>query len=253
MTCIPTAAVPAPGGPPGAPRPGALTAREVTYAAFVAERRGTLLRTALLLSGGDADRAEALVRGALTRLYLVWPWVGPHGPLARARQLLLDAAVAEAPRLQESPGTAGPDLVTALAGLPPRTRLAVVLRDVEHLGEAEVADVLSCSLHSLRRLALAGRLQVRTALAALPVPGGGRPTRAPATGPTTAPGGPTMTDPDLTALLRGAAERLPLPVTGPADVPGDLDRGRRTLVLVRRRRAGRPGLPAGNRPAGAGS
>jgi len=71
-----------------------------------------------------------------------------------------------------------------------------------------------------------------------------------------------MTDPDLTLLLRGAADRLTVPATGPADVAGDLHRGRRTLALVRRRRAVRPGRSAGSRlpeladarpPAGAGS
>ena len=185
MTSIPTAAVPAPVEPAGAGRPTAPTAREVSYAAFVAEWRQALLRTALLLSGGDDGRAEVLVRGALTRLYLVWPWVGPHGPTARARQLLLAAAVAEEPRLRGGAASgrtrapAGPDVLQALAELPARTRLAVVLRDVEHLGEAEVADVLGCSLHTLRRLAADGRQQLRAALTAVPAPGGGPCTRPP--------------------------------------------------------------------------
>ena len=69
-----------------------------------------------------------------------------------------------------------------------------------------------------------------------------------------------MTDPDLTLLLRGAGDRLTVPATCPVDVAGDLERGRRTLTLVRRRRAGRPGRPgrlpepaAVRPPAGAGS
>ena len=251
--------------PAGAGRPGALTAREVSYATFVAEWRGSLLRTALLLGGGDVGRAEPLLRRALTRLYLVWPWVGPHGPVARARQLLLDAAIAEDARprgdagepsrrgADGSPAPTGPDLLRALAELPPRTRLAVVLRDVEHLGEAEAADVLGCSRHTLRGLAADGHQQLRSA-----VP----PSLPPAAATPPTPRRPTMTDPELTLLLRGAVDRLRAPATGPDDVAGDVDRGRRTLTLVRRRRAVRPGRSSVSRlpdlldtrpPAGAGS
>ena len=56
--------------------------RDDEFQDYVRRRRGTLLRTATLLTSGDRHLAEDLVQIALTRLYLAWP---------RARRLDTDA------------------------------------------------------------------------------------------------------------------------------------------------------------------
>lgn len=57
-------------------------------------------------------------------------------------------------------------LLQALAGLPPRQRAAVVLRHVEGLPEREVAQVLGCSVGTVKSQTHAGLARLREALPA---------------------------------------------------------------------------------------
>ena len=52
-----------------------LTDRDREFTAFVLTHRPALVRTARMVSAGDAHRAEDLVRLALTRMYVRWPRV----------------------------------------------------------------------------------------------------------------------------------------------------------------------------------
>lgn len=47
--------------------------RDEQFHSFVASRRASLLRTATLLTAGDAHLAEDLVQSTLTKLYVAWP------------------------------------------------------------------------------------------------------------------------------------------------------------------------------------
>ncbi len=141
--------------------------RDEEFRAFVVARRPALQRLATLLAAGDPHLAEDVVQTALTRLYVAW-WRVEHdqGPEAYARRILVNAVVderrrpwrrhetsrAELPEVA-SPRGAGPggstedrDTVrTALAGLPPGMRAAVVLRHWLGYDVGECARLLDCS------------------------------------------------------------------------------------------------------------
>jgi RNA polymerase sigma-70 factor (sigma-E family) len=136
--------------------------REDEFRAFVVGSRGRLLRTATLLSSGDAHEAEDLVQTVLLRIYLSWPRIRPETRDAYARRMLVNALVDERRRPHarherneaEVPDVAvEPILPTdtdaavfrALAELPPRMRAAVVLRHLNDASVAETAEALGCS------------------------------------------------------------------------------------------------------------
>jgi RNA polymerase sigma factor (sigma-70 family) len=54
-------------------------------------------------------------------------------------------------------------LIRALAGLPPRQRTVLVLRYYNDLSEAEVADVLGCSVGTVKSQASRGLARLREA------------------------------------------------------------------------------------------
>jgi RNA polymerase sigma-70 factor (sigma-E family) len=156
--------------------------RDAEFSDFVASRRAQLRRTAYLLCG-DAHRAEDLVQTVLMKLYVAWPRVrradGGVGVNvdAYARRMLVNAHIDESRRpwrrewsddsrfdvIEAAETTTTEDrdlLMTALAGLPPRQRAAVVLRHYWGLSVEETARDLGCSTgtvksqtsHALRRL-----------------------------------------------------------------------------------------------------
>jgi RNA polymerase sigma-70 factor (sigma-E family) len=135
---------------------------------FVRDRSTALLRTAVLLAGGDRGHAEDLVQGVLERMYVRWERIdGP--PEAYARRALTHAAVnrwrtrGRRPEASLPAGTdrAGPDdpaaavdlrdaLVRALLTLPPRQRAVLVLRYLDDLPDEEVARALDCSVGTVK-------------------------------------------------------------------------------------------------------
>lgn len=146
---------------------------------FVRDRSVGLLRTAYLLTGSRTD-AEDLLQEALTGLARSWPKVVRAGnPEAYARRALHNAAIDGYRRRSARPVVVGePSLATpaggdpfadsdrrvtlqqALARLTPRQRAVLVLRFYEQHTEAETAQVLECSVstvksqtrHALKRL-----------------------------------------------------------------------------------------------------
>ncbi|SEG48682.1 RNA polymerase sigma-70 factor, sigma-E family [Actinacidiphila yanglinensis] len=134
---------------------------------FVANRSTALLRTAVLLSGGDRHAAEDLLQNALVKVANRWHRIDE--PEAYVRQVLYrqqvsrwrlkgrrkELTVAEPPE-----GAAGGDgtgaaelrlvIRGALARLTTRQRTVLVLRYFEDLPEAEVARMLGCSVGTVR-------------------------------------------------------------------------------------------------------
>jgi RNA polymerase sigma-70 factor (sigma-E family) len=151
---------------------------EVSFEDFVRARSGSLLRTALLLTGQNRAEAEDLLQLALERAYRHWPRIcRSDDPERYVRRILASASTDRWRRLlrrpeqalvDADPGPVVPDrtseiadrdyLLWALAGLPPRQRAVLVLRYFDDLSEAETAQMLGCSLgtvksHAARALA----------------------------------------------------------------------------------------------------
>jgi RNA polymerase sigma-70 factor (sigma-E family) len=142
---------------------------------FVAETAETLLRSAYLIAWDFAE-AEDLVQDCLFRIARRWPRVRKmEHPAAYARTVLVHLALdggkgrgrrraelgpASAVHLEASEDEAAiriigrveasADLLRALGGLPPRQRVALVLRYFEDLSEADVADVMDCSIGTVK-------------------------------------------------------------------------------------------------------
>jgi len=135
---------------------------------YVAARSPALLRTAYLITGSRSD-AEDLLQTSLAKTYLAWTRIRDRNSVdAFVRRVLVNThtsswrrhrRVAETPveRLPEITGrdaTADSDLHdalwAALRSLPPKMRAAVVLRYYEDLSEADVAEVLGCSIGTVK-------------------------------------------------------------------------------------------------------
>lgn len=157
------------------------TARDDQFRAYVTGRRGGLLRTAVLLSSGNAHRAEDLVQNVLLRMYLSWPRIREGTRDAYARRMLVNAHLDEHRRPHnrrervhaEVPDVAVEDreptdietaVFRALAQLPPRMRAAVILRHLHDISVAETADALGCSEGTVKSQTARGLAQLRAAL-----------------------------------------------------------------------------------------
>ena len=151
---------------------------EADFRAFVSARSGALGRTAYLLTG-DRQLGEDLLQEALTRVASRWERVAAAGdPEPYVRRVLYTCAVdswrRKRPRevFGEQVERAGRDegadadrrlmLAAALRQLAPRQRAVLVLRFYEDQTEAQTADLLGCSVSTVKS-------QTRDALARLRV------------------------------------------------------------------------------------
>jgi RNA polymerase sigma-70 factor (sigma-E family) len=134
---------------------------ERSFAAYVADRRPALVRTAYLICG-DAHLAEDLVQGALVKAVAHWRRIGDH-PEPWLRKVIVNDHMSGwrkhrgRERLTDAvpDGPAGEavrdlDLATALRRLPPRQRAVVVLRYYEDLTEQETARVLGVAVGTVK-------------------------------------------------------------------------------------------------------
>lgn len=141
------------------------------FSEFVRGRSTALLRTAVLLTGGDRGHAEDLLQGVLERMYVRWRRIDTS-PEAYARRALVHASVnrwrgrRRRPELPLLGAAGGPEppapgdpaatvdlrdaLVRELLRLPPRQRAVLVLRYLDDLPEAEVAAALGCSVGTVK-------------------------------------------------------------------------------------------------------
>jgi RNA polymerase sigma-70 factor (sigma-E family) len=144
------------------------------FEAFVAEHGARLLRTAYLVVD-DVGDAEDLVQEGLSRVARRWPKIRSMAlPGAYARRIVVNLAIDLATRRSRQPDevTLEPDfgaepvdpaalarlsqvddatvLLPAIAQLPPRQRAVLVLRYFEDLSEAATAEVLGCSVGTIK-------------------------------------------------------------------------------------------------------
>lgn len=154
----------------------------IAFEDFVRARSAALLRTALLLTGGQSrPEAEDLLQTALERAYRHWSRICQSGdPERYVRRILANASTDWWRRLRrrpehalsgDEPGPAVGDhagtiadrdfLLRALTGLPPRQRAVLVLRYYCDMSEAEIADALGCSTGTVKSQASRGLARLR--------------------------------------------------------------------------------------------
>jgi RNA polymerase sigma-70 factor (sigma-E family) len=136
------------------------------FAAFVAARSGALIRVAYVLTG-DQHAAEDLLQSALTRAAAHWGRIHT-APEAYVRQIMYreqvswwrrrarrpETAMAQPPEPPAgAPAASVEDRLAvqdALRALPARKRAVLVLRYLEDLPERQVAEILGCSVGTVR-------------------------------------------------------------------------------------------------------
>lgn len=147
---------------------------------FVVTHRQALLRTAYLLTG-DRGHAEDLVQTALLKTCRHWRRVAGTGdPSAYVRRVLVTTATSWRRRLltteqvmEAVPEQAHDDryaersdeVMQALRTLPPRMRAVVVLRYYEDRSEAQTAELLGCSIGTVKTQSSRAVARLRLALA----------------------------------------------------------------------------------------
>ena len=149
---------------------------------FVAARSAALMRTAYLLQG-DRASAEDLLQSALAKAYRHWSRVRRAGDPAAyvraimvnerrswwrrtARREVLDGTPPERPAPDGAAAVVERDVIwRAVLALPPRTRAVLVLRYWEDLSEAETAQVLGCSVGTVKSQASRGLRRLHKAIA----------------------------------------------------------------------------------------
>jgi RNA polymerase sigma-70 factor (sigma-E family) len=154
-----------------------------SFRRFVVEQRRSLLRSAYLLTG-DRGHAEDLVQTALLKTYRHWDRVAGRGdPTAYVHRVLVttstswwrrlastEQVIASVPDRAADPGWERDDeLVRALRDLPPRMRAVVVLRFYEDLSEAQTAEVLGCSVGTVKTQTSRAMARLRELLSPAPL------------------------------------------------------------------------------------
>ena len=138
----------------------------LAFGEYVAARSGRLLGTAYLLTR-DHGLAEDLVQTALTKAWFAWSRIDGD-PEPYVRKVLVNTYASwwrrkwngehptddlpdHAVRESGAPsGTEPTDLWRAMARLPRRQRAVVVLRYFEDLTEAQTAELLGCSVGTVK-------------------------------------------------------------------------------------------------------
>jgi len=159
---------------------------EAEFSEFVRARWPAFARSAYLLCAGDLGRAEDLVQTALARTMLAWPRLHDRGDLdGYVYRVMVRAQASWWQRRWhgERPSDALPDrpgvdamssvddadeLARALAQLSRQQRAAVVLRFYEDRPEREVAELLGCSVGSVKTHTSRGLARLRQILEVQP-------------------------------------------------------------------------------------
>ncbi|WP_144123244.1 SigE family RNA polymerase sigma factor [Catellatospora sichuanensis] len=142
----------------------------MTYEEFVNSRLGALARYAVMLTG-DQHMAQDLVQETMVRVQLNWRRVArAEAPERYVKRMMInqyvdwrrgswlrrvflrpDADAAVAVPVDHAQRTADRDLIwSVLATLPRQQRAALVLRYYEDLPDAEIADMLGCTVGTAR-------------------------------------------------------------------------------------------------------
>jgi RNA polymerase sigma-70 factor (sigma-E family) len=147
---------------------------------FVTARWAPLVATAYLVTG-DRGVAEDCVQEALVRVHRRWGRIDPAGRGAYAHRAAVNAALSWRRRRRiaevaydaarhdvghphDDPVGVDPRLLAALRTLAPRARAAVVLRFLEDRSEAQTAEILGCSVGTVKSLTSRGVARLREVL-----------------------------------------------------------------------------------------
>ena len=152
---------------------------EVAFTAWAASRLGSLVRFGYALTQSESG-AEGLVESALARTFLEWPAIAVRGnPEHYARRAMVNELDSwRRHRRRPEVSVADIDLTTAfdadeaeiaerdriwreIVNVAPRARAVLVLRFYERRPEREVADLLGCSVESVRAYAAEGMATLR--------------------------------------------------------------------------------------------
>lgn len=157
------------------------------YSAFVTARSASLFRTAYLVIG-DYQLAQDLLQDSLVRSYVAWPRLREVANAeAYTRRTIVRTAISwrrrrsfherpvdnvpETPAIDPTDGIGAHDeLWHALRLLPPRQRATVVLRFCEDLSEAQTAELMDCSVGTVKRQVFLALGKLRDHLGADAVP-----------------------------------------------------------------------------------
>jgi RNA polymerase sigma-70 factor (sigma-E family) len=141
--------------------------REAAFCDFVTARSAALFRIAYLLVG-DHQLAQDLVQESLAKTYVAWPRLREiENAEAYTRRVMATTAISWRRRrsfherpVEHLPELAEEDVATAvvvhdavwrhLVALPPRQRVAVVLRHYVDLSEAQTAEAMGCSVGAVK-------------------------------------------------------------------------------------------------------
>jgi len=157
------------------------TIEVVGFASLVRASSASLLRRAFLLTG-DRHLAEDLVQTALAKVATRWSDIAAKGdPLPYVRTVVVRTAIGWRRRKWSGevpsnfvPELAGADsteiigrrerLRRALLSLPPRQRAVLVLRFYDDLTEWQTAEMLRCSVGTVKSQAAKGLARLRQTL-----------------------------------------------------------------------------------------
>ncbi|HET8987079.1 MAG TPA: SigE family RNA polymerase sigma factor [Humibacillus sp.] len=142
--------------------------READFTAYVRARQASFARFAYLLTG-DPHSAQDLVQSALAKVYGKWDHIAAvDHPDAYVRKVMVNEHTtwwrrqwrhrertdSELIRVLEPPAAAEPthdgDLWGHVRNLAPQQRAAVVLRYYEDLSEAQTAEILGCTVGTVK-------------------------------------------------------------------------------------------------------
>jgi RNA polymerase sigma-70 factor (sigma-E family) len=153
------------------------------FTEFVAARSKRLIRLAYVLTG-DQHTAEDLLQNALIKAAAHWGRIH-SAPEAYVRRIMYreqvslfrrrarrpETAMAQVPEPAAGDQPVGVDarlaLRDALRALPPRRRAVLVLRYLEDLPESQVAEIMGCSVGTVRSQTHKAVAQLRLALPSL--------------------------------------------------------------------------------------
>jgi RNA polymerase sigma-70 factor (sigma-E family) len=137
------------------------------FSEFVDNRSHALMRTAYLMVG-DNQLAQDLLQEALIKALIAWPRLRDLEKVdAYVRRIIVTTAIDWRRRrsFHERPMDVIPDasssdqeesvathqvLIAHLRGLPPRQRAAIVLRYYEDLSVTQTAEIMGCSVGSVK-------------------------------------------------------------------------------------------------------
>jgi RNA polymerase sigma-70 factor (sigma-E family) len=162
---------------------------DLEFVEYVRARQHALLRAAYLVCG-DVHLAEDLLQGALVKLARQWERVRDEAPDAYVRRILYrDAVSSWRKRRHEVVGLhASPerfdrwdadeverrlDVLRALDALTPRQRATVVLRFFEDRSERDTAEILGCSVGTVKSQTHDALVRLRAAMPRVDLETGG--------------------------------------------------------------------------------